>query len=161
MTERVVSHVRFELAQIEQLLEVYADLFTRVQQRPPDLVEITAVASVLHSFYNGLENIFLAIAKGCDHQVPTGAQWHRDLLAQMMQVTEHRSRVLSAALTQKLRNYLGFRHVYRHSYAFFLEWTELRELVTALPAIWMQMKAELALFLATLSPAESEGQNSA
>jgi len=85
--------VRFELAQIEQLLEVYADLFTRVQQRSPDLVEITAVASVLHSFYNGLENIFLAIAKGCDHQVPAGAQWHRDLLVQMTRVTEHRSKV--------------------------------------------------------------------
>jgi hypothetical protein len=160
LTERAVSHVRFELAQIEQLLDIYPDLFTRVQQRPPDLVEITAVASVLHSFYNGLENIFLAIAKGCDHQVPTGAQWHRDLLVQMMQRTEHRSRVLSAALAQKLRNYLGFRHVYRHSYAFFLEWTELQELVTALPALWMQLKAELALFLATLSPAESGGQNS-
>ena len=160
MTERVVSQVRFELAQIAQLLAAYADLFTRVQQRPPDLVEITAIASVLHSFYNGVENIFLSIAKGCDHQVPTGAQWHRDLLAHMMHGTEHRGRVISAALAQKLRNYLGFRHVYRHSYAFFLEWSELQELVTALPALWVHMQEELAIFLTTLSPAESEGHNS-
>ena len=62
----------FEIGQIDQLLAVYADLVERVQQRPPDLVEITAIASVLHSFYNGLENIFLSIAKGVDQQVYTG-----------------------------------------------------------------------------------------
>ena len=37
----------------------------------PDLVEITALASVLHSFYNGLENVFLSISKAVDADVPT------------------------------------------------------------------------------------------
>jgi hypothetical protein len=38
---------------------------------------MTALASVLHSFYNGLENIFLSIARHVDQQVPTGDRWHR------------------------------------------------------------------------------------
>lgn len=45
--------MRFEIEQIDQLITVYADLLERVQQRTPDLVEVAAVASVLHSFYNG------------------------------------------------------------------------------------------------------------
>jgi hypothetical protein len=85
LTEKVVSQVTFELEQIDQLLAAYADLWVRVQQQAPDLVEMTALASVLHSFYTGLENIFLSIVKGLESGVPTGTQWHRDLLVQMTQ----------------------------------------------------------------------------
>jgi hypothetical protein len=46
---------------------------------------------------------------------------------------------------------LGFRHFYRHSYSFFLEWGELEELVTSLAEVWDQVKDELQLFLDSLS----------
>lgn len=135
LADNVISQVTFEIGQIDQFLTVYADFVERVQQRPPDLVEITALASVLHSFSNGLENIFLSMAKGLDQQVPTGAQWHRDLLVHMTQETAHRGGVISAELAQKLADYLGFRHFYRHSYSFFLEWDKLKELVVSLREI--------------------------
>ncbi|HZQ07472.1 MAG TPA: hypothetical protein VFD70_12905 [Anaerolineae bacterium] len=83
--ERVAHHVVFEIGQIDELFTIYADLLSRVQQREPDTVEIAAVASVLHSFYNGVENIFLTIAKGLDKRVPSGPQSHRDLIVQMTQ----------------------------------------------------------------------------
>ena len=63
MTNRVISQIEFELGQIEQLFEAYVDLLDRRNKKKPDLVEITALASILHSFYNGLENIFLSIPK--------------------------------------------------------------------------------------------------
>lgn len=152
MAEKVVSQVTFEIGQIDQLLAAYRDLWERAQQGTPALVEMTAMASVLHSFYNGLENIFLSIARGLDPAVPAEAQWHRDLLRQMTQETGNRSRVISAELVQKLTDYLGFRHFYRHSYSFFLEWEELEKLVTALPEVWDQAKKELHEFLASLNP---------
>ena len=145
----------FEIGQIDQLLAVYADLVERVQQRPPDLVEITALASVLHSFYNGLENIFLSIAKGLDEQVPIGDQWHRDLLIHMTRETRDRGSVISTALAKKLADYLGFRHFYRHSYSFFLEWDKLQGLVTSLREVWGQVKEALHAFLERLRPPEN------
>ena len=148
MTEKIVSQVTFEIEQIDQLLVAYADLWERAQQGTPDLVEMTAMASVLHSFYNGLENIFLSIAKGLDQAVPVDAQWHRDLLVQMTQETANRGSVISVELAQKLADYLGFRHFYRHSYSFFLEWSELEKLVTSLPEVWERAKKELSEFLA-------------
>jgi hypothetical protein len=63
LTNRVISQIEFELGQIEQLFEAYVDLLDRRNKKKPDLVEITALASILHSFYNGLENIFLSIPK--------------------------------------------------------------------------------------------------
>ena len=140
MAEKVASQVIFEIGQINQLLSAYADLWERAQENTPNLVELTAIASVLHSFYNGLENIFLSIAKGLDQQVPSGAQWHRDLLEQMTQQTTDRPSVISSKVVQKLADYLGFRHFYRHSYSFFLDWEEMENLVIALPEVWEQTR---------------------
>jgi len=151
LVDKVISQVKFEVGQIDQLLESYADLLERVQKNTPDLVEVTAVASVLHSFYNGLENIFLAIAKGSDADIPAGSQWHRDLLIRMTESTASRGPVLTTDLAHRLMDYLGFRHFYRHSYSFFLEWEELDKLVTPLAEVWAQVKSELQLFLDSLS----------
>ncbi len=148
--EKTAGQVRFEVEQIDQLFTVYSDLFEHVQQRTPDMVEVAAIASVLHSFYNGLENIFTSIAKGLDQQVPSGPQWHRDLLVQMSQQTSHRRGVISAELAKRLADYLAFRHFYRHSYSFFLEWEELKGLVTPLRQVWAQVKGELSEFLKSL-----------
>lgn len=151
MTEKVISRVKFEIGQVDQLLESYAELLGRVQRSTPDLVEMTAVASVLHSFYNGLENIFLVIAKGLDEDVPTGKQWHRDLLTEMAKATPKRKAILTNELTYRLADYLGFRHFYRHSYSFFLDWDEMEKLVMPLTEVWEQTKAEIDLFLGGLS----------
>lgn len=123
----------------------------------PDIVEITALVSVLHSFYNGLENIFLTVAKRIDKDVPTGTQWHRDLLYSMIQSTSNRAAVLSDELSLQLTDYLGFRHFYRHSYSFILECEKLEELVIPLPDIWQRAREELQIFLANLTKNTLDG----
>lgn len=150
MANKVISQVEFELSQIEQLFESYTDLLKRVKERSPDLIEVTALASVLHSFYNGLENTFLSIAKGIDADVPTGFQWHRDLLTRMTEPTSYRAPVLTLETARRLADYLGFRHFYRHSYSFFLDWNEMEKLVLPLEEVWEQVKAEVLLFLSKL-----------
>ncbi|MBI1878128.1 MAG: hypothetical protein HYR94_07865 [Chloroflexi bacterium] len=147
MAKKVIAQVEFEIGQIEELLEAYSDLVERANQSEPNLIEITALASVLHSFYNGLENIFLSIAKGVDKDVPTGLQWHRDLLNQMAQSTSSRDPVLTLETAHQLADYLGFRHFFRHSYSFFLDWTEMAKLILSLSKVWVQIKAELQFFL--------------
>jgi len=150
LVDKVVSQVKFEIGQIDHLFETYADLLEQARSNAPDLVEVTAVGSVLHSFYNGLENIFLSIAKSIDADVPSGSQWHRDLLTQMTEATSDREPVLTTETAHQLADYLGFRHFYRHSYSFFLEWDELEKLVLPLPEVWEQVKGEILLFLASL-----------
>ena len=95
MHEKVASQISFEIGQIDELLESYSELLKRTQTETPNLVEITALASVLHSFYNGLENIFLTVAKKIDQKVPKTTQWHRDLLTQMTKTTSKRGQVLT------------------------------------------------------------------
>lgn len=151
MHEKVASQISFEIGQIDELLESYSELLKRTQTETPNLVEITALASVLHSFYNGLENIFLTVAKKIDQKVPKTTQWHRDLLTQMTKTTSKRGQVLTTDTANGLADYLGFRHFYRHSYSFFLEWDELNKLVGPLDETWKRVKKELQVFLEGLN----------
>jgi hypothetical protein len=148
--KKAISQIAFEIEQIDKLLASYSELLHRSQTGTPNLVEITALASVLHSFYNGMENIFLTIAKRIDSQLPQTDRWHRDLLTQMTQATSKRNQVLTNELANRLTDYLGFRHFYRHSYSFFLEWDELEKLVTLLEGLWVDVKVELEAFVDSL-----------
>jgi hypothetical protein len=68
----------------------------------------------------------------------------------MTQATSERNQVLTSELANRLTDYLGFRHFYRHSYSFFLEWDELEKLVTLLEGLWVDVKVELEAFVDSL-----------
>ncbi|MBI3760931.1 MAG: hypothetical protein HY260_03595 [Chloroflexi bacterium] len=84
-----------------------------------------------------------------------GSQWHRDVLTRMTESTSTREPVLTTEIAHRLTGYLGFRHFYRHSYSFYLEWDELEKLVTPLAEVWRQTKDELQRFADSLSAGES------
>ncbi len=149
LAKRGLLQVRQEIEMIERLFSTYGDLLERARQTEPNLIELTALASVLHSFYTGRENIFQTIAKADEDGLPNSAQWHRDLLWQMARVTTQRPAVLSSATANRLLDYLSFRHFYRHGYSFFLEWSELTKLVQPLPEVWAQTRQDLETFLNT------------
>ena len=157
VNQKAVSQIEFEIGQVDSLLEDYAELLEQVKQGEPSLIEVTAVASVLHSFYNGMENIFLSIAKEIDGDVPTGAQWHRELLTRMSKATLTRQAILTEALMQRLADYLAFRHFFRHSYSFSLEWGELERLVVPLLEVWQQTRTEFLAFIGELTPESQTG----
>lgn len=145
--DKMKSAVLFEIRQIDQLFETYSELLEKCQEVQPDLIELTALASVLHSFYNGVENIFTQIAKKVDGSVPDDNHWHRNLLLQMSVKHDNRKSVISEEVKLKLVNYLGFRHFFRHSYSFFLSWEEMEKLVEPLEEIWIQLRKELSDFI--------------
>ena len=148
--EKTVSQIKFEMGQIDRLFVEYAELLERAQTVKPSLVEITALASVLHSLYNGVENIFLSISKEFDKEEPTGTHWHQELLTQMTKTAQTRGAVISVKTQQKLKDYLGFRHFFRRSYSYFLEWNQLEKLVRPLAEVWNEVKAELYVFLESI-----------
>ena len=135
--------IQDEISNIDELFCEYSLFLDLAKQKEPDSVEILALAALLHSFYNGLENIFLLIAKRIDSYVPKTSSWHTDLLIKMGEETESRKAVLQQDTLSDLQEYLGFRHFFRHSYTYHIEWSKLKPLIDKLHDTWGKVKDEL------------------
>ena len=108
---------------------------------------LDSVALNLHDFYSGLERVFQYIASHVDRHVPTGGEWHRELLNQMsLEVTGIRPAVLSNEIINRLDEYLRFRHVVRNVYTFHFDLERLDRLVKDLRPSFEQLRADLQDF---------------
>lgn len=59
----------------------------------------------------------------------------------------NRKSVLPHDLEEPLKEYLGFRHVFRHSYGYELDWERLNPLFSGMPEIWQKIKKGLIEFI--------------
>ena len=126
-----------------------------VQARDQHSVEqdllLDAVALNLHDFYSGLERIFAHIASSIDQSVPTGPEWHRELLRQMtIELPGLRPAVLTSELAAEIDEFLRFRHVVRHNYAFALEPERVERLASRLRPLYRDVSVALLTFASLL-----------
>ena len=143
----VRDQLRSEILQIEDLFAEFSELLDKSARTEPSMVERAALGSVLHSFYTGLEGIFLTVAKRVDEQVPSGDRWHRNLLNQVAAATERRTALISKETKESLQTYLAFRHFFRQAYTYVLRWEDMRALVNGLASTWARTKTELEAWL--------------
>ncbi len=137
-----------ERAQLHRLLAGADPLLSKCRETPPSEIELSALAAVLHSFYNGVENIFKRVLVEIDRETVGGEAWHRDLLLRMTQAKPERPAVLSHDLHEVLLDYQGFRHFFRHAYAFDLDWQKMSPLVFRLNETLRQLEVAVDAFLA-------------
>lgn len=153
LINKAAKEIEFELDEIENLFDLYKEELFELNHEP-NQVELTALASVLHSFYCGIEKIFLSIAKRIDKKIPHDLNWHKTLLFQMMKKNEFRGAVISDKTKEELSDYLAFRHLYRHSYSSRLKWREMKDLVTSIQQTWKKFRSEISLFMKALENKE-------
>lgn len=147
--------VEDELTSLERVTEEMEDLLAE-SARPPTRTELRAIASILHEFYNGVERIFERMAVGLGEELPRGSHWHVDLLTQMTTPREGvRAAIIDESLYARLKDYLDFRHFFRHAYGYTLEWSQLRWKAESLADTLAMLRDQLhAFFEATESAAE-------
>lgn len=127
-------------------IELITGEFKKVKMKidlPPDQVpyyDRGAIGYLLHNFYNGCENIFRSVARFFENELGPGA-WHKDLLKRMkIEVAGYRPKVIDNELYQLLDDFRAFRHKFRHTYAFELDWA--REQLVARKMIQTQTLLE-------------------
>ena len=101
---------------------------------------------MLHSFYNGVENIFKRTTLELGDRLPASEFWHKELLDSMTQVTRNRKHMLSPGLRGRLKEYMEFRHVFRHAYNFDLHWDRMKTLVLGCEETLQMVEGELDRF---------------
>ena len=130
---RVRERIEEELEQLTNEIDGVRPLFEKLANHEPDDIEMRAAALTLYGFYNGVEAVFLIIAKYIDRQVPNDVRWHRKLLDQMKRPTDIRAAVIDQNDYDTLVKYLSFRHMVRHNYPGTLNWNRFRKIARGLP----------------------------
>lgn len=105
-------------------------------------VELAAMATFLHNFYNGVENILKRILTHQSAAILDSPTWHKDLLR-----TARDKKVIGEHLYEGLSVYLSFRHFFIHSYSFALRWHELKPLVNNLKETFGALKDAVEKYL--------------
>jgi hypothetical protein len=138
--------IRAELVDVAYVVERTQRLLTKaIEQNDDDYYD--GIALNLHSFYTAVERILEDIAREVDSSVPSGPEWHRDLLAQLSaEFPGVRPIVLQRSSRICLNEYRGLRHVIRNVYTFNLKPSCLKELVTMLPSCHNALVQDLDTF---------------
>ena len=147
MDERIKQKIDFEILQIDTLLSKAEVLAQKCALQTPDFIELSAVGATLHSYYNGLENIFVLIGKNIDNASFSTSRWHKELLDSMFVKTDKRESVLDESIHEQLLDYMSFRHVFRHSYGYALDWNRLKPLFSAVDENWKSVKSNILRFI--------------
>ena len=91
--------------------------------------------------------------------MPQSKFWHRRLLDQMAEPLEIRRAVIARSTRDALRPYLAFRHFFRHTYAFQLDWSEMSPLVKVCERVLSLLEADLDVFIAARAKTADEGES--
>jgi len=96
-----------------------------------DINDLAAMATFLHNFYNGIENILKQTLKFINKNVLQTDTWHKDLLEESVA-----SGIISEKIADELYEYLAFRHFFIHGYSFNLDEVPLNVLSTNVFSVW-------------------------
>jgi uncharacterized protein YutE (UPF0331/DUF86 family) len=149
------SEIQAELGKIQKVINQIESLYDKIRDKTPSLVELSAMATFLHNFYSGIENIMKRIAASLDNDIPSGTSWHTDLLKRMsIEIAGIRKNVFSEDTINELTDYLSFRHMFIHSYGFELKWSKMQLLVESIRKVFAKVKQDIDNFLNYLDQSE-------
>ena len=151
MSDKLRKQVDVERRQLNRLIDEHRLLLDSCRSTEPSAIELSALATFLHSFYSGIENSLKRVAVEIDGSLPSGEAWHRQLLTAMASETNRRPPVLSNTLYEILSEYLAFRHFFRQAYSFHFNWFKMSDLVLNAERTMRQFETEIDSFLDSLS----------
>jgi len=147
LDEKAVKKIYSEMSNINQLFEAANNLFEYCRNNYPDFEKTSAAALTFHSFYNGIENILLIIAKSYNADLPKGNDWHTQLFNNSFVGDEYHGKIFDMELKPKLKEYLTFRHFLRHTYGFLLDPDKLKPLLWNIDEVWTKVQQNLQDFI--------------
>ena len=107
-----------------------------------EFLQLAGVATILHNFYNGIENILKLILNEKNIPLPEGGSWHKDLL----KLAEEKG-IITKSTREQVGEYLSFRHFFSHAYALDLYAERLEPLVENIKKVYVYFKNDISDFL--------------
>jgi predicted nucleotidyltransferase len=141
--EALKSLIDDELISLERIVNETQTVLNTLEKTPNQL-EMNGLAAYLHQYYTGLEAIFRRIAIQIDGHLPTGDRCDLKLLNQMAEdLPKIRTALIEPQQDHLLKDYLSFRHFFRHAYGYQLRWSELSSKLVILPENFQKIKQRI------------------
>lgn len=156
--ELLKSDVRDELEKLQKLEKEFQFIYEKLHldENQVPAYDRGAIGYMLHSFYNGCENIFRAIARFFENDIEP-QNWHRNLLTRMkLEVAGYRPKVIDENLFRVLDDFRAFRHKFRYSYSYEIDWEKEKLVAIKLPGAMQRLQKQISEFLRTIDEIVSE-----
>jgi hypothetical protein len=147
LDDNIKIKIEHEISRIEKSLVDVKPLLDLCKIRDPDIIEMTAAALVLHSFYNGVESIIILFFKYLNEKLPNDFRWHKTLFEMAFGINSKNIKIIRNDIKKNLEHYLLFRHFIGHSYSSELDWNEMEPLIKELEDIWEMIKIDFEIFI--------------
>ncbi len=129
-------------AELENIDEIFNEMPLHTDLPTLSTLELAGVATLLHNFYNGLENIIKQIFLSQKIILPEGQSWHKDLIQIAV-----KQNIISEECKNILGEYLAFRHFFNHAYALDLYPDKIVPLVENSQKLYSLFKKDINKFL--------------
>ena len=150
--EALKVEIRDGLVNLDRIINQAKLLLVEVRQEP-GFIEINAAGKLVHDFYSGVERIFERITVRLGPGLPGGPGGHTLLLRSMESEVEGvRSAVINHELALCLLDYLRFRHLFRHTYGYELQWDKLRPLIESLEGTLTHLREQVEQAIQSIFP---------
>ena len=156
--KRFTQRISDELTKIESTISGIAKALEDIETVPANYRQYIeeSIASKLADVYNGIERIFERIAREVDTHVPTGEEWHKNLLTQMTEQRPERQPVISQETFLRLEKLLAFRHVVNNIYGEELIYEETEPHAKSIDALFASVCQEFRTFTDSLKQNEED-----
>lgn len=152
----LAGRIRQLLNDIERVVQ-RIELLHKKAKSTGDTGYFDGVALNLHSFYSGIEAGFEDIGRTIDLALPTGPNWHQELLQQMTaELNDLRPAVIQRETRFCLDEYRAFRHLVRNVYTFHLKPSRLEELANEVQQCFGLVSQDFSDFIHFLQEMENE-----
>lgn len=125
MDERLVvffSELDFQWKEIDRIYSKVESKLDQANRQPADESVLDSLAYKLHNLYSAYEDMFKIVTKFFENQIQEKSAFHIGLLKRMlMEIKGLRPALLSMESFKYLDELRGFRHVFRHAYAYELD----------------------------------------
>jgi hypothetical protein len=124
-----LARLRAEVRSDRRAFEARVDELRGIDVATAREPELAQAAVALHHAYGAVEAALSRVARELEGSLPTGPNWHRELLEAMaLDLEGVRPALLSQTSLAGLRRLLAFRHFFRHAYAVAWDRARLGEL---------------------------------
>jgi len=151
LNNELEKEIYFEISEIDKLFEEGKPLLDLLKiKENPDFIEKIAGGSFLHSVYNGIEKSIILIYKKISEEIPNDIDWHKKLFEKTFISSKNYPAIFNNEYKTQLRNYMKFRHFFRHTYGHKIDLKKLKPLIFEVEPLWEKVKNDLNNFVKSL-----------